>query len=114
MVCVGRSGDCTALIACCRTWYTLGGGNGNILGFRRGAWWLAARTSPPAVLGAIVGAGLSEETFTVWATGMTGRGSIKARVGGLAAWVPGPHKLNQPGLFEVGGGAGRARGLKPP
>src|SRR5258708_34951683 len=104
MVCVGRSGDCTALIACCRTWYTLGGGNGNILGFRRGAWGLAAGTSPPAGLGGIVGAGLSGETFTVWGTGMTGRGSIKARGGGLAAWLPGQHKLNPPGRLEGGGG----------
>src|SRR5258708_38258406 len=102
MVCVGRSGDCTALIACCRTWYTLGGGNGNILGFRRGAWGLAARTSPPAGFGAIVGAGLSAETFTVWATGMTGRGSLKAQVGGLAAPLPGPHTLKQTGALERG------------
>jgi len=72
-----------------------------MLGFSRGAWWLAARTSPPAVLGAIVGAGLSEETFTVWATGMTGRGSTNDRVGGLAAWLPGKHTLNDPGLVEV-------------
>src|SRR5258708_32630648 len=113
MVCVGRSGDCTALIACCRTWYTLGGGNGNILGFRRGAWWLAARTSPPAGLGAIVGAGLSEETFTVWATGMTGRGSIKARVGGLAGWLPGTHKLNRPGPLGGGGTAVVDQGAQP-
>src|SRR5712691_12403992 len=102
MVCVGRSGDCTACIACCRTWYTRGGGNGNMLRFNRGAWWLAARTSPPAVLGAIVGAGLSEDTGTRWATGMTGRASMNARVGGLAAWLPGKHKLNDPGLVEVG------------
>src|SRR6266849_6862021 len=101
MVCMGRSGDCTALIACCRTWYTRGGGNGNILGFSRGAWWLAARTSPPAVLGAIVGAGLSEDTGTCWATGMMGSGSTNARVGGLAAWLPGKHTLNDPGLVEV-------------
>src|SRR4030081_2825190 len=98
MVCVGRSGDCTAGIACCRTWYTLGGGNGNILVLSSGAWWLAARTSPPAVLGAIVGAGLSEETGTVWATGMMGRGSMNARVGGLAAVLPGKHRFNDPGL----------------
>src|SRR5712692_10745649 len=104
MVCMGRSGDCTALIACCRTWYTLGGGNGNMLGRNRGAWWLAARTSPPAVLGAIVGNGLREETcagLSFWATGMIGSGSTNARVGGLAAWLPGKHTLNDPGLVEV-------------
>src|SRR5689334_19484077 len=102
MVCVGRSGDCTALIACCLTWYTRGGGNGNMLGFSSGAWWLAARTSPPAVFGAMVGAGLSDDTGTVWASGMMGSGSTNDRVRGLAAWLPGRHRLNDPGLVEVG------------
>src|SRR5712691_5459922 len=105
MVCVGRSGDCTAWIACCVTWYTRGGGNGNMLRFSSGAWWSAARTSPPAVLGAIVGNGLSEETcagLSCWATGMTVSGSTNDRVGGLAAWLPGKQTLNDPRLVEVG------------
>src|SRR5712691_1065097 len=115
MVCVGRSGDCTAWIECCRTWYTLGGGNGNMLGFSSGPWWSAARTSPPAVLGAIVGAGLSDATGTVWATGMMGSGSTNDRVAGLAAWLPGKQTLNDPGLVEVGAVVVEvwARALKP-
>src|SRR5258708_36869192 len=95
---VGRSGDCPAWITCCRAWYTLGGGKGNMLGFSSGPWWSAARTPPPAVLGAIGGAGLSEDTGTVWPSGMMGSGSTNGRVVGLRAWWPGRHTLNDPRL----------------
>src|SRR6266581_4063248 len=50
----------------------------------------------------MVGAGLSDATGTVWATGMMGRGSTNDRVVGLAAWLPGKQTLNDPGLVEVG------------
>ncbi len=70
--------------------------------FSSGAWWQAARTSVPSapepVFGQMVGTGLSVETGTVAAVGMIGRGSMNGLVAGLAVWLPGTHKLNDPGL----------------
>ena len=70
--------------------------------FSCGAWWQAARTSVPSapldVFGQIVGAGSNVETATVAAIGIIGRGSMNGLVAGLAVWLPGTQRLNDPGL----------------
>jgi hypothetical protein len=46
----------------------------------------------------MVGAGFNVATGTVDAVGMMGSGSMNGVVVGLAVWLPGTHRLNDPGL----------------